>query len=238
VLLILGAAWGGVALHQAAQPPPWTGPPPFVIPPLTPAPQSAIPATTAVPEGREAWIAHLASTTDLPRRALRAYADAEVRSRSANPGCHITWATMAGIGREESHHGNHGSSEIGADGVTAPPIFGIPLDGSPGLKRFPDTDGGTLDGDPVWDRAMGPMQFLPKTWREWGLRASGDGARPDPQNIDDAALTTTHYLCGVAGNLATPGGWWNAILTYNTSVKYAQEVFSNADAYARAALKP
>ncbi len=36
-----------------------------------------------------------------------------------------------------------------------------------------DTDGGALDGDPVVDRAVGPMQFIPSTWARW----SRDGER-------------------------------------------------------------
>lgn len=191
-----------------------------------------------IPADQDTWLAHVASTTDIPLRALRAYTGAEARTRARNPGCHINWATIAGIGRTESQHGNHGVSTIGADGVATPAIIGVALDGSAGLRRVPDTDGGRLDGDTVWDHAIGPMQFLPQTWRKWGVRASGDGAAPDPQNIDDAALTAARYLCAEGGNLATPDGWWAAIMTYNNSVGYAQEVFSDADAYAQAAVRP
>lgn len=77
-----------------------------------------------------------------------------------------------------------------------------------------------------------------------GLRQRGrqdrvhHGAAPDPQNIDDAALTTARYMCTRGGDLGTPDGWWTAVLTYNNSTQYGQEVFSNADAYGKAALKP
>ena len=234
VVLIAAGVWGGIALHDASRPPEWTGPPPFVVPELKPAPRSAIPAVTRVPEDREPWLTHLSSTTDLPLRALTAYATAEVRTRSGTPACHLDWATLAGIGRAESRHGNHGESRIGTDGVASPPVIGVALDGSPGLRKVSDTDDGKLDGDPVWDRGVGPLQFLPQTWRRWGVHASGDGASPDPQNIDDAAVTAARYLCAQGGNLGTPDGWWKAVLAYNNSVGYAQDVFSNADAYARA----
>jgi membrane-bound lytic murein transglycosylase B len=90
-----------------------------------------------------------------------------------------------------------------------------------------------LDGDTTWDRAVGPMQFLPATWKKWAVRASDDGAQPDPQNMDDAAMSAARYLCSVGGDLTTPSGWWSAVLTYNNSVQYGQQVFDGQDAYAR-----
>jgi len=38
-----------------------------------------------------------------------------------------------------------------------------------------DSDGGALDGDARYDRATGPMQFLPGTWRSIGADGNGDG---------------------------------------------------------------
>ena len=55
------------------------------------------------------------------------------------------------------------------------PIIGLPLDGSHGVKRIEDTDDGRLDGDPVFDRAIGPLQFIPTTWEDWASDADGDG---------------------------------------------------------------
>ncbi|MCA1656054.1 MAG: lytic murein transglycosylase, partial [Pseudonocardiaceae bacterium] len=52
---------------------------------------------------------------------------------------------------------------------------------------------------------------------------------------DDAALTAARYLCASGGDLASAAGWWQAVLTYNESVAYGRDVFSGADAYARAA---
>jgi membrane-bound lytic murein transglycosylase B len=68
------------------------------------------------------------------------------------------------------------------------------------------------------------------------VRASRDGNRPDPQNIDDASLTAARYLCADGRDLARPQGWWDAVLSYNNSVDYGQQVFSAADAYARASV--
>jgi len=221
--------------------------PGFPIPELDVPPRSAIPTAAAIAPGgataaarpseaavRE-WAATLAERTQIPARSLVAYAEAELAIRGTQPGCGLSWATLAGVGRVESHHGRYNGSRIGADGRLDPPIIGIPLDGSPGVKAIPDTDQGRLDGDVQWDRAVGAMQFLPTTWSRWGERASGDGRSPDPQNIDDAALSAARYLCASGGDLSTATGWWEAVLTYNRSVAYGQNVFSGADAYAKAA---
>lgn len=207
-----------------------------------------MPAEAAVPTGGIAsdgagaradnvaeWAAKLSAKTEIPERSLVAYAHAELATRASTPDCKITWATLAGVGRVESHHGRYGGTRIGDDGVLEPPIIGIPLDGSPGVRAIPDTDGGRLDGDKQWDRAVGAMQFLPTTWARWSLRANGDGAAPDPQNIDDAALSAARYLCASGGDLSSAVGWWQAVLTYNESTEYGRNVFSGADAYAKAA---
>jgi membrane-bound lytic murein transglycosylase B len=220
-----------------------TPPPPgFTVPDLDVAPGAAVPTATAVASGAgaedvAAWAERLSDKTEIPTRSLVAYAEAEIETKRVTPDCKINWATLAGVGRVESHHGRYNGTEIGANGVLTPPIIGIPLDGSPGVKAIPDTDGGRLDGDTQWDRAVGAMQFLPTTWAKWGARASGDGAPPDPQNIDDAALSAARYLCGSGGDMSSAQGWWLAVLTYNESTTYGKNVFSGADAYAKAAAK-
>ncbi len=220
-----------------------TPPPPgFEVPDLDVAPGADVPTVTVAPVARtsstvSAWAEKLSAKTEIPARSLVAYAQAEIATKVSDPDCNITWATLAGVGRVESHHGRYGGAEIGADGVLAPPIIGIPLDGSPGVRAIPDTDGGTLDEDTTWDRAVGAMQFLPTTWERWGVRAGTDGAAPNPQDIDDAALSAARYLCASGGDLSSAAGWWDAVLTYNESVTYGRNVFSGADAYAKAAAK-
>lgn len=208
----------------------------FEVPDLDVAPGTAVPTAHAADSaGVKAWAERLSQKTQIPTRSLVAYAQAEIAIRQTDPACGINWATLAGVGRVESHHGRYNGTRIGADGVLTPPIIGIPLDGSPGVRAVPDTDGGRLDGDTQWDRAVGPMQFLPTTWARWGVRASGDSVAPDPQNMDDAALSAAGYLCALGGDLSSAEGWWNAVFAYNRSVSYGQNVFSGADAYAKAA---
>ncbi|MBO0841436.1 MAG: lytic murein transglycosylase, partial [Sciscionella sp.] len=181
----------------------------------------------------------ISAYTDIPQRVLVAYENAQRTITATDPGCHMSWATLAGIGRAESRHGTHGGATVLSNGEESQPIIGPALDGTTaGLQVVHDTDHGKLDGDPKWDHALGPMQFLPETWKRYGMRADRDGRAPDPQNMDDAALTAAHYLCLRGGNLETGRGWWSAVLTYNNSVDYGLEVFSAAVAYAKASHEP
>jgi membrane-bound lytic murein transglycosylase B len=229
--LVLGAVLTVVLVLRDTNDPPRRAPD-FPVPALNSEPRTTVPFQprpvdlAAVPD--------MARRMNIPERVVMAYARAEVRLRETTPGCGISWTMLAGIGRKESMHGRFGGATVGSDGQLSEPIVGVPLNGSSGVRAVKDTDQGTLDGDTTWDRAVGPMQFLPATWRRWAVRANGDGAAPDPQNMDDAALSAARYLCAVGRDLTTAAGWWNAVLTYNTSVRYGQEVFDGQDAYAKA----
>ena len=88
-----------------------------------------------------------------------------------------------------------------------------------------------MDGSPNGVRAMGPMQFIPETWREYGVDANNDGV-VSADNIDDAALSAAGYLCWRGKDLATPRGWITALWAYNNSDVYARAVRDWATAYA------
>ena len=245
-----GALWALTFIGRPSSPPEPTGPsgpPPFIVPPLDVARDAAIPGPDATPpapgaavqppaENFQGWVHRVSYYSDVPERVLTAYANAELAIRASNPRCGLTWTTLAGVGRIESKNGSYGGAHILPDGEESTRVIGPALDGTNGFLAVPDTDHGALDGDPVWDHAVGPMQFTPATWRKWGVRASGDGKPADPQNIDDAALTAGHYLCAMGGNLSVPKDWWSAVLTYNNSTSYGQTVFSNADAYGKVSL--
>jgi hypothetical protein len=253
-LIALVVALGAGALfalnflnNRPAPQPTVSGPPPFFVPTLpvqraaaVPGPASVIPLPDAPfsppKETFQGWVRSLAYKTDLPERVLVAYAKADLAIQASNPRCHLTWATLAGVGRIESKHGRYGGAEVNDNGEESKRIIGPALDGSPGFLAVPDTDKGELDGDTVWDHAVGPMQFTPETWRRYGMRASKDGKQPDPQSIDDSSLTAGRYLCAMGGDLSVPKNWWTAVLTYNNSTEYGQQVFSNADAYGKSSL--
>ncbi len=182
------------------------------------------------------WAQPIADATRIPAQAVRAYGNAEVIAAERYPGCNLSWNTLAGLGQVETRHGTYTGdwfqpAEIDADGVVRPPIIGVPLDGSPGFAEIRDTDGGALDGDDVYDRAVGPMQFIPETWNRYGVDASGDGVA-DPHHIDDAAASAAGLLCSGGRDLSTPEGWTAAIRSYNQSDEYVRDVRDAAANYA------
>ena len=179
------------------------------------------------------WAESVAASTGIPERAIRAYAGAAIVSNRENPGCDASWNTLAGIGRVESRHGEIFGSMIDAAGTASPNIYGVALDGD-GVALIPDSDAGAIDGDDTTDRAVGPMQFIPDSWRNWRIDANGDGVA-DPHNIDDAALAAVHYLCRAGDELADEEGWRTSILAWNRSEEYLADVASWALWYAEAA---
>lgn len=198
--------------------------------PGTPLPPIDVEAPGRSADQLRAWADGQSDALGIPTVALEAYGYAAAVMAKSRPACGIGWTTVAGIASVESKHGRHGGSRIGPDGVVNPRIIGIPLDGKPGVALIRDTDGGRLDGDPVYDRALGPLQFIPETWKRWGVDANGDGVA-DPQNIDDAALTAARYLCISGGDMTSERGWQKALLTYNQSNVYLLTVRDRAAAY-------
>jgi hypothetical protein len=71
--------------------------------------------------------------------------------------------------------------------------------------------------------AVGWMQFLPSTWKEWGVDANGDGVA-DPYNPVDAIFTAARYLhaAGASSNIS------DAIFAYNHATWYVQSVLLRA----------
>ncbi|MCS0637975.1 lytic transglycosylase domain-containing protein [Streptomyces sp. LP05-1] len=181
--------------------------------PLGPA---AGPGPGAVPAVR------ITAQSGIPATVLTAYRRAEASLARTDPGCRLPWQLLAAIGRVESGQANGG--RVDARGTALTPILGPVLNGA-GFARITDTDGGRYDGDPRYDRAVGPMQFIPSTWARWGADGNGDGRR-DPQNVHDAALAAGHYLCAGARNLTAGADLDRAILAYNHSDAYLRTVLS------------
>ncbi len=73
--------------------------------------------------------------------------------------------------------------------------------------------------------AVGWMQFLPSTWRRWGVDASGDGIA-DPYDPQDAIFSAARYLNAAHGEQDIR----RAVFAYNHADWYVNEVLSIAAA--------
>jgi membrane-bound lytic murein transglycosylase B len=163
----------------------------------------------------------------IPMIALSAYRNAERKMAVEAPGCGLSWNLLAGIGRIESGHAGGGA--VDARGTAVVPIYGPALDGTlPGNEVILQSSVGNRV---TYARAMGPMQFLPGTWARYASDGKGDGTA-DPQNLFDATLAAARYLCSGGLNLRDPAQVMAAILRYNNSMPYAQNVLGWAAAYA------
>ncbi|MET0839259.1 MAG: lytic transglycosylase domain-containing protein, partial [Marmoricola sp.] len=191
------------------------------------------PASVTVPEAVDPVVVSNANTTNtrgwsgsqesssdqLLDEVLAAYTLAIAVSPTT---CRITTPMLAAIGQVES--GNLAGYQIDAAHRVVPEILGPVLDGKK-FRAVPDTDDGTWDGDQVWDRALGPMQIIPASWRVVGLDLDGDGVR-DPQNVYDSAGAAMVYLCSGGRDLSTDAGLRSAVLSYNRSDAYLEAVLA------------
>ena len=198
--------------------------------------RSSEPSPSAAPTAVEdPGAAHIAPATipdgplGIPGIALDAYHRATDRLNSEKPACEMDWTVLAGIGQVES---GQGRGRFDVHGNTIGRILGPRLDGSlPGTAVITDTDRGRFDGDTEFDRAVGPVQFIPSTWRLLGRDGNNDGVA-DPNNIYDGALAAATLLCNQGGSMGDPAARTRAILAYNNSLAYVANVNAWAHGYA------
>jgi hypothetical protein len=185
-------------------------------------------ATRRTPRRRRVGLVAAAAGSEaagIPPVVFAAYLAAETNAPIVADACAVDWPVIAGIWKVESEHATYGGATISPDGDVTPPIYGPTLDGTtPGTEIISDTDAGVLDGDSRWDRAVGPAQFLPASWRSYGQDANSDGTA-DPHNVYDAALSTAAYLClRTPGDYHQPDDLARAIRGYNASDEYVAAV--------------
>ncbi len=219
-------AWSFDDAHGAVT---WTG---AAAPSSTVAPRRpAAPRTPPKPPAGAAATGAL-PTAGTPQAVLAAaYVKAAARAPRS---CHLEVAHLAAIGQVES--GSVGGRRIDAAHRVSPAIYGPLLDGGP-FAVVRDSDRGAHDGASDYDRAMGPLQFLPGTWSWAGRDGDGDGRR-DPQNVFDAALATADYLCRDGRDLSRAGDRRAAILSYNWSGEYVAAVSQWISYFTRHGLAP
>jgi hypothetical protein len=210
------------------------GPPSLAAQPAPgPAPSPGSVAVGA-PSVDARWVRRTAAAAGIPEVAVASYARAVL---SAPSGCALGWTTLAGIGWVESQHGTIGGRSLDGSGRPSTPIIGPALDGAGPVAAIRATPSSArLHGDPDWDHAVGPLQFLPSTWETWARDGDGDGTA-DPQDLDDAAAAAASYLCGTGYDLSSGPGWSAAVYAYNHSASYVSGVYAAATAYASRAAR-
>jgi len=164
---------------------------------------------------------------------LDAFGKAAAAAPTVAPKCTgMRWSILAGIAQVESNLA--AGHTISPTGEITPHIIGPALNGSGvGGNRTPiyDSDGGRLDGDTVYDHAVGAVQFIPTSWAIYGRDGNADGVA-DPHNAYDVALGAVVHLCGTgARDLSDRGQLQAALFTYNHSQTYVAKVLANIDTF-------
>ncbi|WTW94356.1 lytic murein transglycosylase [Streptomycetaceae bacterium NBC_01309] len=203
--LLPAAAPGASVLPSQSPSGPAPSGQPFTLPPL----QTQTPASTVT------------GSNGIPQLVLSAYRQAAEYTAKADPKCRLPWELLAAVGRVESGHANGG--QVSTTGTALTPILGPRLDGTRSTMAIRDTDKGALDFDTEFDRAVGPMQFIPTSWKAYAMDGNKDGKK-DPQNVYDATLTASRYLCAGDRDLSTEAGLDKAIFSYNRSPEYVRSV--------------
>lgn len=170
--------------------------------------------------------------TDMSLVVIDAYFRAAVQMAERRPTCGISWDQLAGVGLIESRHGSFGGNVVGQDGRTSGEILGPVLDGNP-FGPIADSEGGALDGNTEWDRAVGPMQFIPTSWEIYGLDGNEDGVN-DPHNLYDAAYAAAEHLCRGYSGIQNDSVYRRSLLGYNRSTVYGSDVMAARRGYAAA----
>lgn len=186
-------------------------------------------ATARVPY-EQARVLATVKGVEFPLVALDAYYRAAATERVSRPGCRVQWWGVAGIAKIEGRHGTYGGASLGPNGDVSRPIIGIQLDGSRSTAVITDSDNGDFDGDPIFDRAVGPMQFIPSTWRAYQSDGNRDGVM-SPFNMYDATLAAARYLCTGQRDLTADAGLRQAYFSYNHSQPYVERVLGYARGY-------
>lgn len=171
----------------------------------------------------ESWVDKTSGWLNIPKRAMRSYAQATVTLNKQLPNCHMSWVTLAGVGKQTTDHARAGGA-LAADGKTAKPIGNVELR---------DFFGKTVSKS----AARGPMQLTSAQWNRYGTSATGSGDG-DPENFDDAVLAAGKALCAGGLDLAKGDDWWQAAGRINDAPLFLHRVLATATVYGTVAGQP
>jgi hypothetical protein len=99
--------------------------------------------------------------------------------------------------------------------------FGVPWQVLGAINKIESNFGRNMG--PSSAGAIGWMQFLPSTWRAYGLDANGDGIA-SPWNAEDAVFSAARYLEAAGARRDLP----RAIFAYNHAHWYVRDVLETA----------
>ncbi|WP_414945049.1 NlpC/P60 family protein [Amycolatopsis sp. cmx-11-32] len=196
-------------------------------PPTSSAPAEVPKEQPKVPpqQGQEfdAWVSKTSGWLDIPLRAMTGYAKTTVAMGKEAPGCRLSWVTLAALGKIASDHGRAKGSSLNDAGVMTVPL-------------------GTVEVRDFYNKvvsvpnASGPLQLSPSAWNQF--QASASGAKPDPQNIDDATLAAARALCAGGRDLGQGQTWWNAVSTLQPAPMIMHRTLATVNVYGTVGQSP
>ena len=167
----------------------------------------------------EARVLATVEGVEFPLVALDAYYRAATSVAEETPACGVRWWGIAGHlprrGAPRHLRRHHPPSPT----ATPPAASSASSSTAATRRRWSATrDGGALDGDASFDRAVGPMQFIPQTWSRFQADGNDDGTT-SPFNLYDATLAAANYLCTASSGLDADPGLRTAYFSYNHSLR-------------------
>jgi cell wall-associated NlpC family hydrolase len=171
----------------------------------------------------DAWASKTSQWLDIPLRAMQGYAKTTIELGKEQPGCHLSWITLAAVGKTTTDHGRVGGDQLAESGVPVKPL------GTIEVKDFYNRVVSTA-------HASGPLQLTPSIWTQFQKSASG--GTPDPQNIDDAALTAGRALCAGGRDLSKGDDWWAAVTALQPAPLFLHRTLATANVYGTVGLSP
>lgn len=134
--------------------------------------------------------------------ALSAHRKAEQTMATAQPGCGVSWNVLAAVGRIESSASHENPAAMRSVAVKA-----------------------------AGPKTPGPKKPPSATWSRFASDGDGDG-KSDPRNMFDATLATARHLCSSGLDFHNHAQLLTALLRYNSSLAFAENVLGWAEAYA------